>query len=116
MNLAKLIPAPWTALEIAKEVDAVKAEIVKRASPKIIYLFGSALQGAPRASSDLDFAVIVDTVNEVKTAQRAIFAYPPMSSMPVDILIFDAASFRVKSDRGGICQVILDEGKIIYSR
>jgi predicted nucleotidyltransferase len=84
-------------------------------SPRSIWLFGSAARYDATDFSDLDVAVIFDTDVALKAARtNGIFHLSQHIGRPVDMLLYTHSAFMRKTQTGGVCEIIFDEGKCLY--
>lgn len=96
-----------SAIERVKEF----AELVKKQFSVItIILYGSYAQGTAREDSDIDVAIVVDTIKEdFYTSEVALFKL----RREVDVRI-EPVLFINNNDRSGFLETILQTGEIIY--
>ena len=82
-----------------------------------VILFGSGARSELTEISDLDFCVIVHEGTDVKLIKRMIAQAPREAGDEVvyDVLVFDGETFQSKSQMGGVCQIIAEEGLVIFS-
>ena len=88
---------------------------VQASRPERIYVFGSAARGEMNEASDVDLAVVFQTEAEDKAARKAILCRPRDDEWPQDILFFTADEFDRKALVGGVCMIIAQEGRLLYS-
>ena len=55
--------------------------------PTRVFLFGSAARNELTDHSDIDFAVIFDSENDLRAARKSIFSRPRPDDWPQDILL-----------------------------
>ncbi len=115
MGIGKLFNSDVTDKDHRLEVTRVVNEIVRRHAPLSVYLFGSSIAGGTRhESSDIDLAIILSNFADVKPCQAAVYPAPPLTSEKLDLLFYAQDSFSKKAGHGGVCQVIWEEGQLIY--
>lgn len=76
--------------------------------------FGSLARDQLTAASDLDLAMIVSDEISPKDAYRKMKAVNKPVPMPVDLLVFRKSDFEVRSNIGGVCFDIREDGKELY--
>ena len=96
------------------EVARVVARIVTEVKPLAVYIFGSAARGELTDQSDLDLLIILREEIEIKPARKAIAKIRPFSAFPLDLIWMSESTFAHKAARGGLAQVIQEEGKLVY--
>jgi predicted nucleotidyltransferase len=101
--------------ETAAIVKTKLAWILRAARPERIYVFGSAARGEMNEASDVDLAVVFRTEAEYRSARKAILCRPRDDAWPQDILFFVADEFDQKALVGGVCMIIAEEGRLLYS-
>lgn len=89
--------------------------ILEGCKPTRIFLFGSAARNELTDHSDVDFAILFASEKELREARKSIFGRPRNDDWPQDILLFLESEFERKSKIGGVCAVIAEEGKLLYS-
>ena len=83
--------------------------------PSAIWLFGSACRYELTEYSDLDLAVIFDSEAELRDARsRGIFRLSGSLNFPVDLLLMTRERFSQRTQIGGVCAVIGNEGTCLY--
>lgn len=84
--------------------------------PKAIVLFGSAARGQMTEASDLDFALIYQDTDSLEQGRTEIYAAmgPDNVFWPRDIVFFTADELLLKAEKGGLCQLILQEGRVLH--
>ncbi len=87
------------------------SNIRRKCSPLEIILFGSAARGEYYRHSDLDIALIFDTKEQAKQAQKDVLCSAPLAGVAVDYLFYDQKGFEKKKGIGGICEIIAREGR-----
>ena len=114
MSLINLLAKPLSADEIDKLVNEELARLLDACTPRVVYLFGSAAARTMTNQSDLDLIVLFDKQEEVSIAKKAYFGQKSNRIYPVDILFMTISEFRSCASKGGVCQVCLEKGKILY--
>ena len=89
--------------------------LVEAAHPERIILFGSYAQGDFTGNSDLDFLVILSSVNdtfeEMTRLERVLLSLP----VPVDVLVFSTDEVRERAHlRGTVLYHALTDGKVVH--
>lgn len=90
--------------------------ILDGCDPSRVFLFGSAARGELTDHSDFDFAVLFATAPQLRDARKTLFARPRTDDWPQDILLFVKEDFERKKEIGGVCEIIAEEGKILYKK
>lgn len=85
--------------------------VVNLLSPKMIVLYGSYSKGTAHEYSDIDIAVIVDTIGEdfLEKSHQLFKLRRSIDSRMEPVLI------ELNNDNSGFCEDILKTGKIIYA-
>ena len=95
-------------------IDEVVCAIVEGFRPLKIILFGSRAWGAPRADSDLDLLVILDTRQRTLLLACEIAARVP-HPLPLDILVKTPGDVARRLEMGDpFLAEILTRGKVLY--
>ncbi len=74
------------------------------------YLFGSAVDGKFTPDSDLDFLVVVETENEIRSLQKEVYQ-PRFADIAIDWIFKSRDEFLVRKDLGGVCFEAFHHGK-----
>lgn len=98
--------------ELKKMVNLLSHE----AHPLAIYVFGSAARGEFTDQSDIDIMVIMASNEEIKKAREKLKKHYPLSKYPVDLVWMLDEQFSKKKNIGGLCMIVNEEGRKIYSR
>ena len=100
----------------AKAIDDVARQIVEKFEPQKIILFGSYARQRPRAESDVDLLVIMDTsLSETEQAVRILqnIEY----HFGLDLLVRTPENLARRLELGDpFLQEIMTEGIVIYER
>lgn len=85
--------------------------VVDSLNPKMIVLYGSYSKGTAREDSDIDIAVIFDTLGEdfLEKSHQLFKLRRGIDSRIEPVLI------ELDNDKSGFCEEILKTGKIIYA-
>ena len=113
MSLSRLLEKPLSRKQVDTKVALVVEEILKLCKPSKIVLFGSGAAGTAKPSSDLDFAIIFVNQAEVREAKQ-VYKISALLGIPIDFLLFDEAGYKEKLDRGGVCELIEAEGRVVF--
>ena len=116
MSLEKLTAKALSQKEIDRRVKEVLKNILERCKPQKIYLFGSAARGEYTEHSDFDIAIIYSDTDALKRGKKCLFSSKPNHPYAVDYLFFTQSSFDKKLEIGGVCELIANEGQLIYSK
>ena len=114
MSLYRLAPSPYTQAEWDTAIEKLTEEIVSRARPLALFVFGSSLKTERNAESDIDLAVVWKSEQDKQQSSKAILSSWPIVEIPVDILFFHLSEFEQSVKSGGIGDVILRTGKPVY--
>lgn len=96
--------------EIIDKTKKYSELVVNFLSPKMIVLYGSYAKGTAREDSDIDIAVIFDTLGEdfLEKSHQLFKLRRGIDSRIEPVLI------ELENDKSGFCEDILKTGKIIY--
>lgn len=96
--------------EIIDKTRKYSELVVSSLSPKMIVLYGSYAKGTAREDSDIDIAVIFDTLGEdfLEKSHQLFKLRRGIDSRIEPVLI------ELENDKSGFCEDILKTGKIIY--
>ena len=97
-------------------VAPVLEEILKRASPQKVILFGSATAGRFDERSDLDFAVVVDDGTSISEVTTRLYRIRLLSMVGLDFVVVPESRFNEMKDIGGVLYVAHHEGKLLYAK
>lgn len=97
--------------EIIDKTRKYSELVVNFLSPKMIVLYGSYAKGTAREDSDIDIAVIFDTLGEdfLEKSHQLFKLRRGIDSRIEPVLI------ELDNDKSGFCEDILKTGKIIYA-
>ena len=109
-----LSPTPVSVAETDRIVQARLGWILAASEPEAVILFGSAASGKLTEASDLDFALIYRDAGSKKAGRVAVHSRRPPDSWPVDLLFYTREEFARHCKTGGVCELILTEGKILH--
>jgi predicted nucleotidyltransferase len=106
---------PAMNIDLEKEIESIKTQIVEKYRPEKIILFGSATRGRLSTDSDVDLLIIkketppygADRVRELsKMIDR---------NVPVDFLVYRPEEFEKRLKMGDpFLKAVLKEGKVLY--
>lgn len=102
--------------ERERAVEALRSAILARCVPTKIWVFGSILTDHFTHASDIDCAVLFKSVTDLQQARRDLYRSPALIDLPYDLLLYVDSDFYRKSQEGGICQVINENGRIVYDQ
>ena len=114
VSLIHLLAKPLKPDEIDELVRDELSRVLSVCAPHTIYLFGSAATGEMTNQSDIDLIVLFNRREEASLARKTYFGQKSQRVCPVDILFMTVTEFKSWASKGGVCQVCLEEGKIIY--
>ncbi len=95
-------------------LDGLLKYILTKSNPLAVYLFGSLAQDQYTDVSDIDLALVYASKVELKSAKKQILNNRPFLDVAIDFLFFTDEEFQQKSQRGGVCQIIHEDGEILY--
>lgn len=83
-----------------------------------IYLFGSYAYGSPTAESDYDLCVVIpdDSLRPVDAVKQIRRALCPTQTMPLDVIVYRASSFRERQKTASLERKIAREGVLLHER
>ncbi|MCX6124515.1 MAG: nucleotidyltransferase domain-containing protein [Proteobacteria bacterium] len=110
----KLVSNEVSPEDVAILVTQCREIILNRIEPTAIYLFGSAALGGFTTASDLDIAVVLESEEAIKIARKKLCGLAAALDCTVDILYYTPSSLAKGQQHGGICEVIISEGRKIY--
>lgn len=113
-NIQRLFLRKYTAPEVEMIVKSATETIVKLVNPTRVIVFGSATSNQFDDASDLDFVVVFDTADEAKQGRLTLYRNGHLEGRIVDFLCVDEATYRRKSQVGGVYFIAAEEGKIVY--
>ena len=113
---AKLKSKKLTKNELSSIVETVITRILNYGDPHIVYLFGSAIDGKMKDTSDFDFALIFENEEHLKESKKNILRNHLFPDLPIDLLFFTSEEFSSKARVGGICWEISKSGKVVYDK
>ena len=115
MVLGQLIAGKLGAEQISSLVGELKMWVVSNFEPSSIWIFGSCARSQMTCYSDIDVLVLFPSLDEVVKARKAgIFQLSTRIHWPADLLIMTHEMFEKRSNIGGVCQIIKEEGVCIY--
>lgn len=75
-----------------------------------VFIFGSFVHDKLNYESDLDLAVIIPDHKSVKDFLNTLYSKGQVSKWPLDLLVFNESHFAQKSQEGGVCFDIREDG------
>jgi len=104
------IPVPESAIR------EVVQRIVERFDPEKIILFGSHAYGTPRASSDVDLLVIMETSLTPREQRLEISGFLSPWPFGLDVLVRTPANLEWRLKEGDFfLREVVSKGKVMYS-
>lgn len=110
-----LTPARLSSAASQELVSSVQAWILARCRPWRLVLFGSGAREELSEASDLDLALVFLTQAELDAARTALCSGPRPVDWPLDLLFALAPEAEEKARRGGVWQLIREEGRVLFS-
>ena len=102
---------------LAEWVPNVVADLVAKADPLQVLLFGSVARGTDGPDSDIDLLVVLPQVERNRRHELTVKLARAISApVPVDLLVTDPAEIAERGDLPGILRVALREGRVVYER
>lgn len=96
--------------EIIERAKRYSELVTKSLHPKMIVLYGSYAKGLAREDSDIDIAVIFDTIGD-DFLEKSQYLYKLRREIDIRI---EPVLLTQKNDISGFCEEVLKTGKIIY--
>lgn len=97
--------------EIVNKIEKYSALVIKFLNPKMIILYGSYAKGIAREDSDIDIAVICDSLGEdFLEKSHQLFKLRRSIDSRIEPILIDPSN-----DKSGFYEEVLKTGKIIYS-
>jgi predicted nucleotidyltransferase len=91
--------------------------IVSVVSPKLIFVFGSAVSSEKFDSdSDIDVLIVVEQEEQASRFWKLFGKIRRQVSWPLDIVCLSESEFTRKRDLGGIAFIATHEGKLVYEK
>lgn len=97
-----------------KEIEDLKLAILSLCQPKQLILFGSALSEFWSRGSDIDLALIFESQVDLECAKNKLRQKALTQNRSYDLLFYTENEFLEKSCTGGVCQIIREQGRVIY--
>lgn len=98
-------------------VEYQTQRILSCCNPCAVILFGSAAERKMTESSDIDIAVLFPDTASLAQARESLYQLAPGKySWPCDLLLFTYREFLEKLQRGGVCEIIREEGQLLFGR
>ncbi len=95
-------------------LQRVRAAVLGRFLPTRVSVFGSLARGDGSDCSDVDLLVIVSEKGDVARCRSALAGLGAQLNIPVDVLVYDEATFEERCAVGGVCRIAADEGLILW--
>jgi predicted nucleotidyltransferase len=115
LTFARLLAKPLPLPEQENAVSLALRLILQKTIPEQIFLFGSGARWERTAYSDLDFLLIYSSKEDLKLARDSgVFSVSSALGIPCDFLLFDLKSFSENTQRSGVCQVVYEEGLLLF--
>jgi predicted nucleotidyltransferase len=112
--MSRFAPRKLSSEETAALVESKLRWILEGCRPSRVFLFGSAARNELTDHSDVDFAILFASENELREARKTLFSRSRADEFPQDILLFVESEFERKRKIGGVCAIVADEGKLLY--
>jgi len=102
-------------MEIEKQVEDIKKQIIERYKPERIIIFGSYVRGEFNEDSDLDFLIIKkDTPYQGRDRAREVRKLIK-KNVACDFLVYRPEEFEERIRLGDpFIKLILEEGRVVY--
>lgn len=97
--------------EVIKSTKKYSEHVVNSLHPKMIVLFGSYANGSANNDSDIDIAVIYDSIGE-DFLEKSQQLYKLRRGIDLRI---EPVLLERENDKSGFCEEVLKTGVIIYS-
>ena len=114
--MSRFSPKKISDAETESLVESKLKWILDGCSPTRVILFGSASRGELTDYSDVDFAVLFDSIPALIEGRKTLFSRPRLDDWPQDILCFEEADFLRRVQTGGVCEIIAEEGQVLFKR
>ncbi|MCI0607520.1 MAG: nucleotidyltransferase domain-containing protein [Anaerolineae bacterium] len=100
-----------------RAIRALAMHIAEKFQPEEIILFGSHAYGKPKAWSDVDLLIVMDTPKgEFATSHAIVTSMPPIT-FSVDIIARSRPAIRKRIQMGDrFMKEITEKGKVLYAR
>ena len=96
-------------------IEEAIRRMVEYFHPEQIYLFGSSARGDARASSDLDFLVVLPDDAPREQLLGGIYQHLSGIPVPIDVVAYRRRAFEERSDwLMSLPAIVLREGKLVY--
>ncbi|MDI6803291.1 MAG: nucleotidyltransferase domain-containing protein [Bacteroidota bacterium] len=98
-----------------KEIRAIAKRIAEKFNVEKIILFGSYAYGKPKAGSDVDLLIVMNTDKRHYELRYQIYSILEDFKSPVDVVIKKPEDVRAASrSRDWFLQDIVNKGRVIY--
>ena len=102
---------------IEKEINKIKAKIVRKYRPEKIILFGSYVWGKFTSDSDVDFFIVKKTKKRKLDRIYEVDKLLAERKIPIDVLIYTPQEIRERLKLGDLfVKEVIERGKLIYER
>lgn len=104
--------------ETQKQLSKITREIIRKARPERIILFGSYAYGRPRKNSDFDFFIIKNSsLRQIDRARQIRRILPSDRTIGVDLLVYSEGEVKqALAEKNVFINKVLSEGKEIYAK
>ncbi len=109
-----LTPLKLQESDVEDMLQSLLKWILEFDTPSAVILFGSAARGEMTEVSDFDLALIFPDEESCENARRNLRLRPPAVSWAVDFLFYNRSEYDVKKIRGGVCELIALEGRLLF--
>ncbi len=86
------------------QLEIIARIINKTVNPESVFLFGSYAEGTPNENSDLDIAIIKNTVEDKHESLYQIRKALSYLGIPMDILLFETKNYHLNKNVYGTVQ------------
>lgn len=114
--LNKLIANHIPRSEFTSTLHRIVEDILSVSTPLRVILFGSLARDQFKEGSDIDLAIIFSDCADPNFERRNIHRNRTELSVPIEFLVFRESEFESRLKSGGVCQIIADEGEVLFER
>lgn len=107
-------PAALTETDAEALIAAKLSWVLKGSQPAEVWVFGSAARGELTESSDIDLALIFDSLHEIAAARKSLAQTQRTDDWPQDVLYYTRSEFNRRAEVGGAAMIIRQEGRCLY--
>lgn len=112
--IKKIISQKISADDAERLIARCRELILQRIQPEAIYIFGSAARGELTSASDLDVAIILPSQGAIRNARKVLCGVSAALGWSLDVLYYTPSLLECGAEIGGICEIIVGEGRKIY--